>query len=320
MRLPLGVAIAALAASLIVPAGAGAATEFGDSCVGNDSTNTASTYFQVSSPFDPLPDAAPITGVITKWRVNLTPGAPVFPQSLQVVRPLGPSATLIVGRATSTLGPGLNTFDTRISVQAGDRLGLFGPEPIGNVFCISPGEPNGNGYFDGEGTIGSTVPTIQFTGEIRIPVTAVLEPDADNDGFGDETQDACPQSAAVQVACPLAVVDSFPLAKRNKVVVLVATTSTTAVTVTGSAKIPNARRRARSSAQAKLPKQTKVVPPGTLTRFSLNFPKKLKSAVSGLRKGRTLKLNITATAPNLAGPATTDRAQVKLKGRKAKGK
>ncbi len=30
----------------------------------------------------------------------------------------------------------------------------------------------------------------------------MVEPDADRDGFGDETQDACPSSASAQGACP----------------------------------------------------------------------------------------------------------------------
>ena len=31
-------------------------------------------------------------------------------------------------------------------------------------------------------------------------VSGVIEPDADNDGYGDETQDACPAEASLHVA------------------------------------------------------------------------------------------------------------------------
>ena len=42
-----------------------------------------------------------------------------------------------------------------------------------------------------------------FTGgSYRPNISAVLEPDEDGDAFGDITQDACPQSALSQVACP----------------------------------------------------------------------------------------------------------------------
>jgi hypothetical protein len=36
---------------------------------------------------------------------------------------------------------------------------------------------------------------------IRLNVAAVVEPDADQDGFGDETQDACPSEGDTQGAC-----------------------------------------------------------------------------------------------------------------------
>jgi hypothetical protein len=41
--------------------------------------------------------------------------------------------------------------------------------------------------------------------QFRVDVGAVLEPDADGDGFGDETQDACPSDASTQGPCPPAV-------------------------------------------------------------------------------------------------------------------
>jgi hypothetical protein len=44
--------------------------------------------------------------------------------------------------------------------------------------------------------------TGSFVGNYRPNISAVLEPDADNDGYGDVSQDACPQSAQTQVACP----------------------------------------------------------------------------------------------------------------------
>jgi hypothetical protein len=40
--------------------------------------------------------------------------------------------------------------------------------------------------------------------------------------------------------------------------------------------------------------------------------------VAALQKGKAVTLKLSATAPNLAGPATTDRSRVKLKGQKKK--
>jgi hypothetical protein len=40
--------------------------------------------------------------------------------------------------------------------------------------------------------------------DVQLDVSAQLEPDADSDGFGDQTQDACPDDQAVQAgACPI---------------------------------------------------------------------------------------------------------------------
>jgi hypothetical protein len=36
-----------------------------------------------------------------------------------------------------------------------------------------------------------------------LDLSATLEPDADHDGFGDETQDQCPTNASTQGACPV---------------------------------------------------------------------------------------------------------------------
>ena len=324
MRLALGLTTIALGVSLLAPTGAAAATEFGDNCVATEPTNAPLTFFQISSPSSPLPQAAPTAGIITKWKTSLVPTAPPgVAQTLQVVRILSPGApgsAQIVGQKSATLTNGPNVIDVRIPVQAGDRLGLYGPLPFGNIFCNAPGQPSTFGVFEGSGSPGATVPFFESPGvPIRIPVAAVIEPDADSDGFGDETQDGCPQSAAAQGPCPVTVVDTFPLTKKGKVVVLVATSATTTVTVTGSAKLPKAKK-AGSSAQAKLAKVTRVVAAGTLTRFSLNFPGKLRSAIAALPKGRSIGLKLTARAANLTGPATTDRAQVKLKGTGAKRK
>jgi hypothetical protein len=48
-------------------------------------------------------------------------------------------------------------------------------------------------------------PTSPFSNEL-INVQATVEADADRDGFGDETQDACPASAGPNRGCPVKTV------------------------------------------------------------------------------------------------------------------
>jgi Ca2+-binding RTX toxin-like protein len=82
----------------------------------------------------------------------------------------------------------LNTFPASVAVQSGDVLGLHVPSPGGQAcFFSAPGETFllrvGN-LADGQ----SDVFTTQGA-NFRLNVSAVVEPDCDNDGFGDETQD-----------------------------------------------------------------------------------------------------------------------------------
>ena len=41
-------------------------------------------------------------------------------------------------------------------------------------------------------------------------ISANVEPDADSDGYGDETEDGCPSNAATQGACPVAAKPFVP--------------------------------------------------------------------------------------------------------------
>jgi hypothetical protein len=146
-----------------------------------------------------------------------------------------------------------------------------------------------------------------------VPLAAVIEPDADGDGYGDETQDKCPQSAAFQTECPVVVLDSLPIAGKNAVTVLVGISNEAPVTVSGSVKLPKTAK-ASASAAAKLKKVTQTVSPGKLGRFVLKFPGKLKAALKELPKGKKLKLKITASAANVAGQVSTDTTKLNLKG------
>jgi hypothetical protein len=305
-----------LLASLLGAAGASAATEFGDNCAANDTTEgTQVTLFELSAPGNPLPGAAPSAGIITKWTVNVqpTPGSTI--QALRVLRLNTATKTAqVVGEASATVTGGQNAFDARIPVQAGDRLGLFsGGSPVGTLFCQDPGGEDLLGAFPGGGAgVGSSVPYFESSSPIRVPVSAVLEPDADGDGFGDETQDKCPQAASTQAECPVVVLDSFPLAKKSSIVVLVAASESGSVSVSGTAKLPKAKK-ASSSAQAKLKKVKKNVTAGKIARFTLRFPGNLKAALRALPRGKKITVKLQATATNVAGQVSRDKAKVALK-------
>jgi hypothetical protein len=130
--------------------------------------------------------------VITSWSHQAQAGLNQAAK-LKVYRPNpGPSAFIVEGHsAPSPLVPSvLNTFPTRIPVTAGDTIGLT-VTGTGSVLCIFPGTP---GDIEAEGAAdapdGSPV-TNGTTGNFRVNISAVVEPDGDHDGFGDESQDNC---------------------------------------------------------------------------------------------------------------------------------
>lgn len=106
------------------------------------------------------------------------------------------------------------SFTTRIPVNGGERIGLYAqdkpsaPESFNWACAIS--NSSGNADRDIWGDLAAAViggpPALANHGQFlsqRVPVEATLEADADNDDFGDETQDRCPTNASTQGPCPV---------------------------------------------------------------------------------------------------------------------
>ena len=145
-------------------------------------------------------------GVIVSWshRANSTAGRQL---GVRVWRRTATmySYTLVGGGVLRSLTPGgINTFQERISVSAGDLLGLRTGD-VGGASCYF-GAPSANsvqyGAAASEPPPGSTVTLSSFLASVRLNVSARLEADADADGYGDETQDLCPGSAGASSGCP----------------------------------------------------------------------------------------------------------------------
>jgi hypothetical protein len=295
-----GAAIAtALAALSLIPApGAGAAVRVGNDCFGSGLGESATVVQLAVDPGNPLPITVPSTGVVTRWTSKSELGSPVA-EKLKVLRSTSIAGQfMVVGESAEGLvGAGINTFNTRIPVEAGDRLGLYGP----TAFLVCPSKPADHiGTSNGDVPTG-TSQTFKEDGG-KLAVSALIEPDADGDGYGDETQDRCLQSAAVQVACPPLSLDAVAKsAGRSSVVILVATSTEAPITVSGTVK------------RIRLTAAKKTVAPGTITGFKLQFPKALKTKLSGLSKGRSLSLKVTAEGKSLAGVSAADQLTVKLK-------
>jgi hypothetical protein len=177
-----------------LPGTASAETTIGQTFVPSGDCSTSATLLQSTSPSDQY--SAPSPGVITSWSFQAGPDAPQQ-LKLKVGRAAGGDSFTIVGEsaAESPQANALNSFPTRISVQAGDIIGFFisGGDPQ----CGRIGVPGYSFHFvPGDPPPGTTSTYSQSPPPGReAGIAAILERDCDSDGFGDETQDASP-------ACP----------------------------------------------------------------------------------------------------------------------
>ena len=150
-------------------------------------TNTANPGQLVASPID---------GVVVRWRLRGHAGvAQPVDFRLRVLRPnaTGTAHTGINSSATRTVSQtslATHVFPARQAIAAGDAIGLDVGSPAGSFVAQAAPQagvalaawmpPIGNG---------ETLPTAPFENADEILVNADVEPDADCDGFGDETQD-----------------------------------------------------------------------------------------------------------------------------------
>lgn len=190
------VPLVVLAALIAAPGSAGAATQIGQTFLPTDNCSPR-TRLQSSSPGGQY--AAPFAGVITSWSFQASSAGGESPMRLKVGRHASGDQFTIVGESEGQAIPDLDvlkTFPTRIPVLAGDVIGVY-TAPPSVFYCAGPAM----GYAVHQGTFGEDValgPPAMFSpvNDLQLGVSAALEPDCDQDGLGDESQDpdtsSCP--------------------------------------------------------------------------------------------------------------------------------
>jgi hypothetical protein len=193
-----GLVLAALAAALTAPPGAAAATLVGSdlaySAVFPQTGPAGGQTYHNPDPDGGLDASSPVDGVVTKWRVKLNAGlgSPSGSIAFRILRPMG-TLHQGVGRSAaetpSTTQSGIFEFNTRLPIRQNDEIGLDLNAGANRTFISNPG---GHVYR-------FTAPALEENGTPRsstayqsgsdVLVQAVVEPDADEDGLGDETQD-----------------------------------------------------------------------------------------------------------------------------------
>jgi Ca2+-binding RTX toxin-like protein len=139
------------------------------------------------------------TGAITSWSTNADADADQM-LTMKVFRKIGDPATYqVVGHdGPHPLSPSLNTFPASVAVMPGDVLGLHVPSnpSLGSPSCRF--SASGDTYLFKGGNLADGLSDVFAPGiaNFRLNVSAVVEPDCDNDGLGDETQDTNLSSCA----------------------------------------------------------------------------------------------------------------------------
>ncbi len=314
---------AALAVSLLGAPSASAAIEVGNDCEANGMIVGATIFPLANSASSSLPASVASAGVATKWIVRVHPSTDVHAERLKVFRPMSDPhrAEVIAESGLENVTGGRNSFDIRIPVGPGFRFGVSGRTGGGAIACMTAGPGDVEGIFFGDSPVGST---ISFTEDetAQAAVSAVVEPDSDNDGYGDETQDRCPKSAAYQGECPVVTLTATGKARKRSILVRVTASSEASVLVFGqvgwgfhSKRKPKAGKSKPTRLIVGLSGGTKTVLPGETARFTIPLPKTVLRRLGRIAPQESLKAKIAARATDLAGRLTTRRLTVRLKGR-----
>jgi hypothetical protein len=329
---PLAALAAASALLLGAAAPARAATTLGQldpAAVPGNSCADASSWAQKSSTSVPGYQVPTGNWVVTSWshKANGSIGKEL---SLRVWRPSGdPNVyTKAGGSALEVLTAGtVNAFATRIAVTTGDVLGLR-VSGGGGASCIFNTGLGGDTvrYDSSAGTdppTGSATTLLGEFGGSRLNLTAQIEPDADADGYGDETQDLCPSKAAVTIACPPeprapAKPDTAaPLIKASAkklesigdgtVNIFVRASEAAAVRATGTM-------RGGSLARAlRLRLAMRPVRASVRTTLKLKLPARTRATImTALRKGHKVYARIRVMARDSAGNLRTVNLRIRL--------
>ena len=202
-----GLVVAAGLAAVAGPSTAAASQVIGQTAPTSAGCFTSSTYRQIGVSSGAA-YSSPVNGVVTSWS---TFGGPAAGQTLQLVSfhadPTGPSGRYIFDGAdvVRDIAPNtLNTFGSgvRVPIVANGEIGVFVPfnSPASCLFA-APSATDAYAIGPGNAVVGGTADFVGSNPMSRVNASARVEPDADRDGYGDETQDCAPNDPKVHTGC-----------------------------------------------------------------------------------------------------------------------
>ena len=193
--------VTALIATAAAPASASASTQIGQTInPAGSACNQNISWFQGVSPNNQF--VVPVDGVITSW--SFLGGTSVPSQMKLKLATIGVTTLNVVAQSDVQipLANQLNTFTSHVPAHAGEVIGFYFPSPNFVPCAANPATGYTAAFVSGDVAPGTNNAGFNPDPNSHLDLSATLEPDADNDGFGDETQDQCPTNAATQGPCP----------------------------------------------------------------------------------------------------------------------
>jgi hypothetical protein len=146
-------------------------------------------------------EVSPVDGVIVRYRVDVES---LGQFAIRVLRPAAGGTYTGAGTGTPVTPSvqGIQTFSSSLPIRAGDLIGLDLDDNAGVGQASVSGstiDEWGNPGFLADGV--TAPPNTVYQNE-ELLFNGDVEPDADHDGFGDESQDQCPTDATTQGTCP----------------------------------------------------------------------------------------------------------------------
>jgi hypothetical protein len=211
-KLVLAVSAAAALGALALPATGQAATVFGsnlkhDAEVGGGQelcspAPSPCTHVAYRYPDqDPQVQGSPVDGVVTKFRLKSQTTDPVTFRLARIEETTTGALATGAGTGPTVALKGDNSieeFDARVPIHVGDHLALDGAV-VSAQYANDGGRRHyvyGSPLEDG----GAQRDASDHSSK-QLLVQVTIEPDADKDGFGDQTQDGCPSQPATSGAC-----------------------------------------------------------------------------------------------------------------------
>jgi hypothetical protein len=167
-----------------------------------------STYVQESVSAGAASYQSSVSGVVTGWATFA--GGAATQMKLVILRPdaVGGAYHYFPKqkdalRNITTLGA-LNYFGgLHLPIAAGDYIGVYVPAAGANCLSFAAGAGESYHHVLGDPSLDVSTYFNQLQSSGLINAVAVVQPDADADGYGDETQDGCPGNGAATGACPV---------------------------------------------------------------------------------------------------------------------